>query len=95
MADSQPNGFDVEVKAIFLRTVSNGKTKFRRAPFNIEIRTDKATGKRSTYMALCLGGGHTPGRANTFEDVEGEVYDAVEYYDSIPSTWPRIGIVAG
>lgn len=87
--------FDVEVKAIFLRSVSNGKTKYRRAPFNIEIRTDKATGKRKTYMALALGGGHTPGRANTWDAAEGELYDAVEYYDAIPSNWPRIGIVAG
>jgi len=87
--------FDVEVKAIFLRSVSNGKTKYRRAPFNIEVRTDKSTGKRATYMALALGGGHTPGRANSWDSQEGELYDAVEYYDSIPANWPRIGIVAG
>lgn len=89
------DSFDVETKAIFLRSVSQGKTKYRRAPFNIVVRTNKSTGVRKTYMELALGGGHTPGRANTWNDQEGELYDAVEYYDSVPSEWPRIGITAG
>ena len=95
MADNQTNGFDVARKAIFLRSVAQGKTRYRRAPFNIVIRTNNSTGARSTYMELCLGGGHHPGRANTWDDSEGELYDAVEYYDSVPETWPKIGIVAG
>jgi hypothetical protein len=84
-------GFDVETKAVFVKTTSGGKTYYRRCPFNIEVRTDNATGKRSTYMALALGGGHTPGRANTWDKDQGEVYDAVLYFDTYPSEWPRIG----
>lgn len=101
MADNQVNGAEVTRKAIFLRSVSQGKTKYRRAPFNIVTRLNNSTGQTSTYMELVLGGGHTPGRANSWDDSEGELYDAVEYYDSIPvdkdgnSLWPRIGIVAG
>lgn len=95
MADNQVNGAEVIRKAVFLRSVSQGKTKYRRAPFNIVIRKNNATGQSKSYMELCLGGGHTPGRANTWDDQEGELYDAVEYYDSIPANWPRIGIVAG
>lgn len=95
MADNKINGAEVVRKAIFLRSVSQGKTRYRRAPFNIVTRTNNSTGERKTYMELCLGGGHHPGRANAWDDAEGELYDAVEYYDSIPANWPRIGIVAG
>lgn len=91
---STVNGFDVETKAIFVKTTSNGKSYYRRCPFNIEIRTDRATGVRNTYMALCLGGGHTPNRANNWDRTDGEVYDAVEYYDTYPATWPKIGVLS-
>ena len=46
-------------------------------------------------MALTLGGGHKPGRANVWDETKGELYDAVEYHDVYPYTWPRIGETAG
>jgi len=95
MAHSIPNGATVETKAQFVKTFSGGKTYYRRLPFNIEVRTypTQAKGGRKTYFALTLGGGYTPGRANTWDQTwaDGEVYDAIEYHETYPATWPRIG----
>jgi len=95
MPNSVANGSTVETKAIFVKSVSGGKTFYRRMPFNIEVRTNNSTGKRESYMALCLGGGGNPNRANSWDDPQGEQYDAVEYYDTYPANWPRIGETAG
>jgi hypothetical protein len=99
MAHALANGATVETKAIFVKSFSGGVSTYRRMPFNIETRTypTKAKGGRKTYMALILGGGHTPGRANAWDQTvfDGELYDAIEYYDVYPDSWPRIGETAG
>ena len=73
------------IKAIFVATRVDGEArKWRRAPVNLV--------KRGSLTAL-EGNGHTPGRANVFDDALGEVYDDVMFLDVWPETWPRIGVV--
>jgi hypothetical protein len=98
MATSIANGATVETKAVFVKSFSGGNTTYRRLPFNIEVRTypNETIGqyKRQTFFALVLGGGQNPDRANIWDTQQGEVYDAVEYHDVYPYTWPRIGETA-
>jgi len=99
MAHKLANGATVETKAVFVKSFSGGTTTYRRMPFNVEVRTypTQVKGGRKSYIALTLGGGHTPGRANNWDQTvfDGELYDSVEYYDTYPANWPRIGETAG
>jgi hypothetical protein len=92
MADTLVNGATVERKAVFIKSFSRGKTEFRRLPFDIEIRTwpTKAKGGRKTFISFNYG--RRPDRANDAIGQKGEWYDAIEYYDVYPATWPKIGI---
>jgi len=98
MSHSIANGAVVETKAVFVKSFSGGVTTLRRLPINVENRTypTQAKGGRKSYLALILGGGHTPGRANDWDETaQGEEYDAIEYHDTYPDTWHRIGETAG
>jgi hypothetical protein len=87
----------VETKAVFVRSVAGGKTFYRKMPFTIEVRdytVKDSTDTRGRQTYFNLGNGPPPGRALAFNTSKGELYDAIEYFDVYPTTWPRVGLIA-
>lgn len=91
----------VETTAVFFKYQANGKTFYKRAPFNLVVRDygNGDTRGRKSYIEFAYPDRvgvkdrkSTDSVHGSSDDGTGDVYDAVVYWDSYPPGFPRIGI---